>query len=81
MGKDWPDYIIEAKRCLAKNGLLFIVETTNSLSARLSDLRKVITDQGFEIYLDEERGAFTFIDSTLAAVYVYLSEYVISMIK
>lgn len=63
MGKDWPDYIIETKRCLTKNGLLFIAETTHSLSARLSDLRKVITDQGFEIYSNEERGDFTFIEA------------------
>ena len=34
MGENWSDYIMEAKRCLAKNGLLFIAETTNSLSAR-----------------------------------------------
>jgi hypothetical protein len=33
------------------------------LSARLSDLRNVITGQGFEIYADEERGDFTFIDA------------------
>ena len=63
MGKDWRDYIIEAKRCLAKNGLLFIAETTNSLSARLSELRNVIKDQGFEIYSDEQRGDFTFIEA------------------
>ena len=63
MGENWPDYIVEAKRCLAKNGLLFIAETTNSLSARLSELRNVIKDQGFEIYSDEERGDFTFIEA------------------
>ncbi|MGB8035353.1 MAG: hypothetical protein WCF03_16195 [Nitrososphaeraceae archaeon] len=49
--------------CLAKNGLLFIVETTNSLSKRLSELRNVIKDHGFEIYSDEERGDFTFIEA------------------
>lgn len=38
-------------------------KTTNSLSVRLLNLRKVITDQGFEIYTDEERGDFTFIDA------------------
>jgi superfamily II DNA or RNA helicase len=63
MGENWPDYIAEAKRCLAKNGLLFIAETTKSLSARLSDLRDVVKEQGFEIYSDEERGDFTFIDA------------------
>ncbi len=56
MGENWPDYIAEAKRCLAKNGLLFIAETTKSLVARLSELRNIIKDQGFEIYSDEERG-------------------------
>jgi hypothetical protein len=63
MGENWPDYIAEAKRCLAKNGLLFIAETTKSLAARLSELRNVIKDQGFEIYSDEERGNFTFVDA------------------
>jgi hypothetical protein len=63
MGENWRDYIIEAKRCLAKNGLLFVAETTRSLRARLSELRNVITDQGFEIYSNEERGDFTFIEA------------------
>lgn len=57
--EDWADYITEAKRYVAKNGLLFIAETTNSLSARLSELRNV-KDRGFEIYSDEERGNFTY---------------------
>lgn len=61
MGINWPDYILEAKRCLAKNGYLFIAERTKSLSARLSNLQNVIKEQGFEIYLDEERTDFTFI--------------------
>ena len=38
-------------------------ETTKSLSARLSELRNVIKDQGFEIYSDEENEDFTFIDA------------------
>jgi hypothetical protein len=58
MGGNWRDYITEAKRCLSKNGLLFIAETTSSLSARLSELRNVTKNQGFEIYSDEERGTF-----------------------
>jgi 16S rRNA G1207 methylase RsmC len=59
MGENWPDYIIEAgKRCLAKNGLLFIAETTKSLSGRLSRLREIIKERGFKIYSDEERGDF-----------------------
>ena len=63
MGENWPDYIIEAETCLAKNGLLFIAETTKSLRGRLSRLRKIIKERGFEINSDEERGDFTFIEA------------------
>jgi SAM-dependent methyltransferase len=65
MGKNWSDYIKEAKRCLATNGYLLIAETTKSMSgnARLSKLRNVIKEQGFEIYEEEERGDFTFIEA------------------
>jgi SAM-dependent methyltransferase len=65
MGKNWADYISEAKRCLATNGYLLIAETTKSLSAgaRLSRLKDVIAQQGFEIYTDEEKGDFTFIEA------------------
>jgi hypothetical protein len=65
MGKDWHDYIVEAKRCLATNGYLFISETTKSLSdgGRLSRLRDILKDQDFEIESDEEIGDFTFIDA------------------
>lgn len=62
MGENWREYIVEAKRCLAKNRL-FVAETTRSLGARLSELRNVITNQGFEIYSDEEKGEFTFIEA------------------
>jgi superfamily II DNA or RNA helicase len=63
MEENWPDYIVEAKRCLTKNGLLFIAETTKSLSGRLSRLRDIIKERGFEIYADQERGDFTFIEA------------------
>jgi hypothetical protein len=62
MGVNWPDYIAEAKRCLEKNGYLFIAETkvpeckTNKSSRR--DKRA-----SFEIYSDEEKGDFTFIEA------------------
>ena len=61
MGRNWIDYIVEAKRNLAANGYLLIAETTKSLKGRLSKLRDVIKEKGFEIYTDEERGDFTFI--------------------
>jgi superfamily II DNA or RNA helicase len=60
MSKNWIDYI---KRCLATNGYLLIVETTKSLKGRLSKLRDVLREQGFEIYTDEERGDFTVIEA------------------
>jgi len=63
MGKNWTDYIKEASRCLSENGLLFISETTNSLTHRLSDLRNEIAKQGFEIYKDDVIGNFTFIEA------------------
>jgi ubiquinone/menaquinone biosynthesis C-methylase UbiE len=39
MGKNWHEYITEAKRCLVTNGILIIAETTKSLKGRLSNLR------------------------------------------
>ncbi|MFL6361763.1 MAG: methyltransferase domain-containing protein [Nitrososphaeraceae archaeon] len=63
MGKNWPEYIKEAKRCLVTNGILIIAETTKSLKGRLSSLRDIINAEGFEIYTDEERGDFTFIEA------------------
>jgi len=63
MGRDWIGYIKEAARCLNESGLLFISETTNSLSKRLKNLRSVLQENGFEIYLDEEIGNFTFIEA------------------
>jgi ubiquinone/menaquinone biosynthesis C-methylase UbiE len=63
MGRNWPDYIKEAKRCLATNGYLLVAETTKSLKGRLSNLIEVIKQNGFEIYNDEEKGDFTFIEA------------------
>jgi len=62
MGKSWPDYIKEAKRCLATNGYLLIAETTKSMKGRLSKLKEVIEQQRFDIYNEEEKGDFTFIE-------------------
>ena len=63
MGKNWEDYLKEASRCLNENGLLFIAETTNSLSKRLETLREEVKKLGFEIYKDDEMGLFTFIEA------------------
>ena len=64
MGKNWADYILEARRCLWKGGSLLIAETTNALAeGRLSDLRNVLQEQGFEILKEEERDIFTFIEA------------------
>jgi hypothetical protein len=45
------------------NEILIIAETTKSLKGRLSNLRDEIQKQGFDIYSDEERGDFTFIEA------------------
>jgi hypothetical protein len=56
--------ILEARRCLWKYGSLLIVETTNALAeGRLSDLRNVLQEQGFEILKEEERDIFTFVEA------------------
>ena len=69
MGKNWQDYLIEASRCLNENGLLFVSETTNSLSKRLETLRDEIKKLNFEIYKDEEIGLFTFIEARKIETY------------
>ena len=63
MGKNRREYIVEANRCLAKNGWHFIVETTKSLgeNGRLPELRSILKEKGFEIDNDEQRGDITFI--------------------
>jgi superfamily II DNA or RNA helicase len=63
MGRNWGEYIAEAKRCLAPNGYLLISETTKAVKGRLSKLKQVIEQQGFDIYNEEERGDFTFIEA------------------
>ena len=64
MGRNWDTYITEAKRCLETNGgYLLITDTTKSLKGRMSTLRDIIKKQGFEIYSDEEKGDFTFIEA------------------
>ena len=63
MGKNWKEYVTEAKRCLAVNGYLFISETTKAMENRLSELKNVLHMEGFEIYRDEQRGDFTFLES------------------
>lgn len=63
METNWVDFIIEANRCLAKNGYIFIAETSKSLNGRLLKLKDVLKMQGFDIYSVEERGDFTFIEA------------------
>jgi hypothetical protein len=59
MGKNWLEYITEAKRC----PVTIIAETTKSLKGRLSNLRDEIQKQGFDKYSHEQRGDFTFIEA------------------
>jgi superfamily II DNA or RNA helicase len=64
MGKNWRDYIIEAKRCLSTRGSLFIAVTTKELDEgrRLHSLPNILKDNGFFIDTMEERGDFTFME-------------------
>ena len=43
--------------------ILIIAETTKSMKGGLSKLHDVIKEEGFEIYTDEGRGDFTFIEA------------------
>ena len=58
--------ILYLRIILATDGRLFIAETTKSINGRLSNLRDLIKKHGFEIYVDEEHGDFTFIESRVA---------------
>jgi SAM-dependent methyltransferase len=64
MGKNWRDYIIEAKRCLSTRGSLFIAVTTKELEEgrRLHSLPIILKNNGFIIDTIEERGDFTFME-------------------
>ncbi|MDH3203337.1 MAG: SNF2-related protein [Nitrosopumilus sp.] len=63
MAKNWRDYLKEAHRCLSEYGLIFISETTNQVSERLSDLRDELEKLGFKIQKDDEKSLFTFIEA------------------
>lgn len=66
MGKNWSEYITEAKRCLSTRGSLFIAVTTKDLEKgrRLSNLPEVLEDNGFVVDLEEHHGEFTIIEAT-----------------
>jgi Hypothetical methyltransferase len=64
MGKNWVDYIIEARRCLWRKGTLLIAETTNALTdGRLANLRNMLLYHGFEMVKEEQQDVFTFIEA------------------
>jgi hypothetical protein len=72
MGKNWQDYIIEAKRCLSIRGSLFIAVTTKELDEgrRLHSLPKILKDNGFFVDTKEERGDFTFIEGNKNLIFL-----------
>ena len=49
MGRNWKEYITEAKRCLATNGYLLIAETTKSLGRGVFELRGLTREHEFEL--------------------------------
>jgi hypothetical protein len=42
---------------------LLIAETTKSVKGRMSNIRDTIRKHGFDIYSDEQKGDFTFIEA------------------
>jgi hypothetical protein len=64
MGKNWIDYIKEAKRCLWMGGTLLIADTINSITeGRLSNIYRVLKDNDFEIIKEEQKDVFLFIEA------------------
>jgi hypothetical protein len=66
MGLNWADYIAEAKRCLYRNGIIMIANSSYAINeggGRLATLRDELKEQGFEIYRDMQAGEFTFIEA------------------
>lgn len=64
MGKNWVDYIMEARRCLWEEGYLLIADTTSALTeGRLSNLRDILASQNFKITREEQIDVFTFIEA------------------
>jgi hypothetical protein len=64
----WPEYIKEAARCLPKNGILLIAESTKPIkenTRNLGSIRKVIAEHGFELNLEAcyDEYKFTFIEA------------------
>jgi hypothetical protein len=64
MEKNWHEYIIEASRCLMSNGTLIIADTVRSLTeGRLSNLKEILTENGFDVYKEELWDIFSCIEA------------------
>ena len=57
----WNNTLPLTATLIAINTIL-IAETTKSMKGRLSKLKQVILQNGFEIYNEEEKGDFTFLE-------------------
>ena len=57
MGRNWPDYLEEARRTLKTYGLLFVAETAK----RWEDLGGVVGEHGFDVIRCEQRGEFEYL--------------------
>jgi hypothetical protein len=57
----WETTLPLTTTLIAINTIL-IAETTKSMKGRLSKLKPVILQNGFEIYNEEEKGDFTFLE-------------------
>ncbi|MDH3764845.1 MAG: hypothetical protein OER82_03440 [Nitrosopumilus sp.] len=66
--KAWPEYIKEAARCLPKNGILLVAETSKSIkenTRNLGSIHEVIKENGFELNPEGcyDESKFTFIEA------------------
>ena len=62
-GDNWKSYFKEANRCLAKNGYLFVCETTAKMNSWLKGLDNTLKKEGFDVLKKEEIEQFTFIEA------------------
>ena len=62
-GNNWKSYFKEANRCLAKNGFLFVCETTTKMNSWLKGLDDTLKEEGFDVHSKIEIEQFTFIEA------------------
>ena len=57
MGRNWPEYLEEARRVLKPYGFLFVAEP----ESRWKDLGGAVAEHGFDVIRSEQRGKFLYV--------------------